>query len=65
MPDTQEEVPNKDVRDEKMNELQFVGEVGSAAVKARQAEVFGLGTRGHREPLKALEQKSDLVDEVF
>lgn len=47
----------------KINEL--FGEVGSATVKRRQAEVFELSVRGNREPLKFLEQKSDLVNKEF
>lgn len=61
------------VLDEKINEL--VGEVQSTVVKKGQAEVsryhllstysIGFGARGNREPLKVLEQKSDLVNELF
>lgn len=47
----------------KINEL--VGEVRSTVVKKRQPKVFGLGARGNWEPLKVLEQKSDLVNEEF
>lgn len=33
-------------------------------MEKRQAEVFALGAGGNREPLKALEEKSDLVPKV-
>lgn len=34
-------------------------------MRKRQIDVFGLGARGNRGPLKVLEQKSDLVNEMF
>lgn len=34
-------------------------------MEKRQAEVFALGARGNGGPLKVLEEKRDLVHEVF
>ena len=38
---------------------------GAQFAEKRQAEVFALGAGGNGEPLKVVEEKTDLVREVF